>query len=381
LLRAGPGIPDILPPHSDVSSRSPTRQTGFLGYDPRNDEHEEPGMTVRTPWAAGYRMPAEWEHHEACLMEWPTRTDLWGDRLAAARDDYARVARAIAAHEPVVMICPPGHGRAVTDQCGTEIEPLELPLDDSWVRDNGPIFVRNEQGEPAVVNFEFNAWGQRWQPYDSDNAIPAAVASHFGLPRFDAPLILEGGSFFVDGQGTLVTTEQCLLNPNRNPRLNRSQIEELLREYLGVTTIIWLPFGHSADVGPEGTDGHVDGVLQYVGPGRVLLEMTSVPDHLDHERGLANLAVLSATTDALGRALDITLLDPGADSELSYSNFYLANNAVIVPVMGDERDDGPLHTLRTTFPEREVVGVPGQTIAFGGGGPHCITQQIPSAGQ
>jgi agmatine deiminase len=341
----------------------------------------ELGMTERTPRAAGYRMPAEWELHDACLMEWPTRVDLWGERLDAARDDYARVARAIAAFEPVVMICPPGHTGAVIDRCGVGVEPLELPLDDSWVRDNGPIFVRNDQGERAVVNFEFNAWGQRWQPYDSDDAIPAALASHFGLPRFDAPLVLEGGSFFVDGQGTLVTTEQCLLNPNRNPHLSHSQIEDLLRDYLGVTTIIWLPFGHSADVGPEGTDGHVDGVLQYVGPGRVLLEMTSLPGHVDHERGMANLAILRAATDALGRPLDVTLLDPGADSELSYSNFYLANDAVIVPVMGDARDDAALQTLRATFPEREVVGVPGETIAFGGGGPHCITQQVPGAGR
>jgi agmatine deiminase len=334
-----------------------------------------------TPRAAGYVMPAEWDQHAAGLLQWPARGELWGSRLDEAKADYAAVASAIADFEPVVMICPPGHGRDVTDRCGSGVEALELPLDDSWVRDNGPIFVRDGHGDLAVVNFDFNAWGQRWHPYDSDNAVPSALAAHFGLPRFDAPLVLEGGSFFVDGEGTLVTTEQCLLNPNRNPHLDRSDIEHLLRDYLGVTTIIWLPFGHSADVGPEGTDGHVDGVLQYVGAGHVLLEMVQLPGDLDHERGLANLAVLHAARDSAGRELQVTILDPGPDCLLSYSNFYLANGAVIVPVVGDSRDDGPLETLRATFPERRVVGVPGQTLAFGGGGPHCITQQVPRAGR
>jgi agmatine deiminase len=155
----------------------------------------------------------------------------------------------------------------------------------------------------------------------------------------------------------------------------------LLRAYLGVTTIVWLHYGHSADVGPEGTDGHVDGVLQYVAAGHVLLEMPQLPGDPDHERGLENLAALRGNRDAAGRELQITVLDPGPNAPLSYSNFYLANDAVIVPIIGDGRDDGPLEVLRTTFPERSVVGVPGQTIAFGGGGPHCITQQGPRAGR
>jgi agmatine deiminase len=330
-----------------------------------------------TPRDAGFAMPAEWTEHRACLMQWPSRADLWHDELDHAKDDYATVARAIAAFETVLMVCNPDDAADVRDHCGGDVEPLGIAIDDSWVRDNGPTFVRNPAGEVAVVNFEFNAWGNRWQPYVHDNAVPIAIASHFGMRRFDAPMVLEGGSFFVDGAGTLLTTEQCLLNPNRNPSMSRADIEATLRDYLGATTIVWLPYGHSTDVGPEGTDGHVDGVLQYVAPGHVLLEAPSEPSDPDHVRGEANQAALGDACDAAGRQLEVTLLDPGAEAGLSYSNFYLANGAVIVPVRGDSRDAGPLATIAAVYPGREVVGVPGTTLAFGGGGPHCITQQVP----
>jgi agmatine deiminase len=330
-----------------------------------------------TPRGAGFAMPAEWTEHVACLMQWPTRVDLWHDELSHAKDDYATVARAIASFEPVLMLCNLEDAAEVRDRCGAGVEPLGIAIDDSWARDSGPTFVKSTAGEVAVVNFEFNAWGNRWEPYVHDNDVPVAIASHFGMRRFDAPMVLEGGSFFVDGLGTLVTTEQCLLNPNRNPAMSRADIEATLRDYLGVTTIIWLPYGHSADVGPEGTDGHVDGVLQYVAPGHVLLEVPSDPSDPDHARGAANQAALRAACDAAGSHFEVTILDPGPDASLSYSNFYLANGAVIVPVRGDSRDAGPLATIAQTFPEREVVGVPGSTLAFGGGGPHCITQQVP----
>ncbi len=222
-------------------------------------------------------MPAEWEPHAACLMSWPSRSELWGDRLADAKHDYAAVARAITVHEPVVMVCNPGHVAEVADLCGPGITPIEIPINDSWSRDNGPAFVRNATGEMALVGFEFNAWGNRWHPYDDDALLPRRLADRLGLPFFQAPFVLEGGSFFVDGQGTVITTEQCLLDPNRNPQLSRAEIEEGLKDYLGASTVIWLPFGHSLDAGPAGTDGHVDGVLQYASAGRVLLEAVSDP--------------------------------------------------------------------------------------------------------
>ena len=336
-------------------------------------------MTTRqpTPRDAGFAMPAEWTDHVGCLMAWPSRRELWLDHMDAAKDDYATVARAVAGFEPVTMVCNPEDVSDVRDRCGAGVEPLAVAIDDSWLRDNGPTFVRNAAADVAVVNFQFNAWGNRWQPHHHDNDVPAAIAAHLGMRRFDAPLVMEGGSFFVDGEGTLVTTEQCLLDPNRNPTLSRADIERALRDYLGVTSVIWLAFGHSADVGPAGTDGHVDGVMQYVAPGHVLLEAPSDRDDAEYVRGRQNLAILQAARDAAGRTLRITIVDPGPSSDLSYSNFYLANGAVVVPVFGDSRDEGPLATIAEAYPDREVVGVPGQTLALGGGGPHCITQQIP----
>ena len=330
-----------------------------------------------TPAAAGFTMPAEWAPHAGCLMAWPSRAELWGSRLADAKREYATVASAIADHEPVLMVCSPGHADDVRNLCGSGVTPLEIPIDDSWARDSGPAFVRDAAGEVAVVAFGFNAWGNRWHPHDNDAALGGRLAETLGVRLFRAPFVLEGGSFFVDGEGTLITTEQCLLNPNRNPTLSREQIEQGLKEYLGVGSVIWLPYGHSLDTGPAGTDGHIDGVLQYVAPGRVMLELVGDPSSPEHSRGLANLDVLRNSRDAQGRELEIAILDPGPDAAVSYANHYLANGAVIVPVSGDECDDTALAVLRELHPGRTVIGVPGEAIAFGGGGPHCITQQIP----
>jgi agmatine deiminase len=334
--------------------------------------------SATTPAAAGFSMPAEFEPHAGCLMAWPSRAELWGDRLDDAKADYAEVASAIAAFEPVLMVCAPGHADEVIARCSAGVVPIEIPIDDSWARDSGPAFVRDAAGEIAAVGFGFNAWGNRWHPHDADAALSERLAERLGLRFFRAPFVLEGGSFFVDGEGTAITTEQCLLNPNRNPHLSKAQIEQGLCDHLGVTTVIWLPWGHSLDTGPAGTDGHVDGVLQYVAPGHVMLELVGDPASPEHERGLANLAVLEATRDARGRRLQVTQVDPGPDAAVSYANHYLADGAVIVPVAGDATDDGPLDALRSMHPGREIVGVPGSVLAFGGGGPHCITQQIPA---
>ncbi|MBF8290418.1 MAG: agmatine deiminase [Chloroflexi bacterium] len=331
-----------------------------------------------TPASAGFSMPPEWSPHAACLMAWPARHDLWGGRLEEAKDDYAAVARAILGFEPVLMVCPPGHAREVRDRCGAAVEILELPINDSWARDSGPIFVRDAAGTVAAVKFGFNAWGDRWLPYDDDARLPERVAGHLGMRLFRAPLVLEGGSILVDGDGTLYTTEQCLLNPNRNPGMTRAEIEQGLKDFLGVRTVIWLPVGHSLDVGPAGTDGHIDGVAQVLGPGRILLEAPEDPSASEYEPGQANLARLHASRDARGRSPEITVLDPGPDAHVSYANHYIANAGVVVPTSGDETDAPVLAFLASVYPGREIVGVPGLTLAFGGGGPHCITQQIPA---
>lgn len=337
-------------------------------------------MTVmtQTPRELGFAMPAEWEPHAGCLMVWPARPELWGAELDDAKRDYALVADAVGATERVVMVCPPGTAAEVRRLCGSEVTALELPVDDSWARDSGPVFVRDASGGIAVVSFRFNAWGERWHPYADDDALAGRIADAFGLPVFEAPMVLEGGGFLVDGEGTLVTTEQCLLNPNRNPGMSAREIEGVLRDYLGVQTVVWLPYGHSLDVGPAGTDGHVDGVAQYVAPGVVLLELPSDPSSPDHARSRANLEALESTRDARGRRLAVEVIDPGPDPDVSYVNHYLANDRVVVPVSGTRGDAAALDTLREVYDGREVVGVPGTVLAHGGGGPHCITQQIPA---
>ncbi|MCU1360162.1 MAG: Agmatine deiminase [Ilumatobacteraceae bacterium] len=331
-----------------------------------------------TPANAGYSMPAEWEPHAGCVMAWPSRAELWGDKLDDAKRDYGSVADAIAAFEPVVMVCNPGLADDVRSHTTGNVTPLEIPINDSWARDSGPAFVRNAAGEIAVVGFGFNAWGNRWHPHDDDAALSERLAAALNLPFFKAPFVLEGGSFFVDGEGTLITTEQCLLNPNRNPDLTREQIEQGLRDHLGVVKIVGLPWGHRLDTGPAGTDGHVDGVLQYVAPSQVVLEAVTDRDSPEYSRGQDNLDVLRVASDAVGRPFDVMILDPASTATVSYANHYLPNGGVIVPVGGNDADGPALDRLREIYPGRRVVGVPGETLAFGGGGPHCITQQIPA---
>ncbi len=349
-----------------------------------------------TPAAAGFSMPPEWAPHAATLMAWPCRTELWGGLLGDAKRDYAAMIRAVAAFEPVLVVCPPGHAAEVRDTCGgpaSRVEVIELPIDDSWTRDNGPVFVRSAAGEVAAVKFGFNAWGDRWHPHDDDSRLPERIAARLGVHLFEAPLILEGGSITVDGDGTVLTTEQCLLNPNRNPGMSRETVERHLRDYLGVTRVIWLPFGHETDSGPEGTDGHVDGIAAFLAPGRVLLDVREDPASPEHASGRANLAALRAARDARGRAIDIARFDPGPGVLVPYANHYVVNGGVIVPLgaggpatatdqvaarAAAEADERALAFLASVYPDREVVGVPGGVFDAGGGGPHCITQQIPA---
>ena len=180
---------------------------------------------MSTPREDGLRMPAEWAPHQATLMEWPTitRFEFWGDLFDRAKADFAAMANAVAAFEPVVMVADPAQGAEARSMCGQGVEILPIPIDDSWMRDNGPIFVTDNNGGVALVHFRFNAWGEKYLPYERDSQIPERIASHLGMRRYVAPMVLEGGSFFVDGEGTLLTTEQCLLHPNRNPDMTRER--------------------------------------------------------------------------------------------------------------------------------------------------------------
>ena len=346
-----------------------------------------PAETTTTPCSQGFRMPAEWEPHERCIMGWPTRLridSVWGSQYLLAMASYAAVAHAIAEFEPVLMLARPGEGDAARSLCGSDIEVVEMPIDDSWLRDSGPIFVTRPDGTRAVSDFVFNSWGEKYLPYDSDAAIGRRLAEHFGIQRFAAPMVLEGGGITVDGEGTLITTESCLLHPSRNPGLTKEEMTRILCDYLGVENVIWLISGLGLDEDPD-TDGHVDGVCAFVGPGRVLLHMVRDPRHPDYENLLENRRRLE-TTDARGRQLDVVECDRRSATVLvddkpiveTYINSYFANGALVVPTAGTGRDDlAALDALREVVPGRQVVGVPCPVIGFGGGGIHCITQQVP----
>jgi agmatine deiminase len=332
---------------------------------------------MTTPREDGFAMPAEWAPHQACLMQWPTvtRKDIWAGLFDDARREYAAVARAIAAFEPVIMVTDPGQAGQARDHCGGGVEILPLPIDDSWIRDNGPVFVRGPRGRLALVHFQFNAWGGRYPPYDLDAAVPAGLAAHLGMRRYPAPFVLEGGSFFVDGEGTLITTEQCLLHHNRNPGLSRAVIERGLADFLGAEVVVWLGLGHSQD---GDTDGHIDGIAQYVRPGTVMIHAPSGQADPDHDRGRENVRRAAQATDASGRHLEVIELDCGSPGGISYMNFYLPNGAAVVPVAGDPEDEAALAQIAAAFPDRQIVPVPGKALNQGGGGPHCITQQVPA---
>ncbi|MGW6552144.1 agmatine deiminase family protein [Streptomyces sp. NPDC055051] len=330
-----------------------------------------------------FRMPAEWSEHEACLMAWPVREDLWSSVLDDVKEEYANVARAIAAFEPLTMVAPPGHGDEARARCGDGVTVVELPHDDSWFRDSAPLFVLDGEGNRAGVDFRFNAWGRKHQPYDSDDRVSALLLEHLGVERIASGMILEGGAITVDGEGTLITTEQCLLHPNRNPGLTRERIEAELKAKLGVEKVIWLPYGGLLDTE---TDGHVDGVCAFAAPGTVVVSLPDDPDHPDHARMRANRAVLEATRDARGRRLEIIDVPqtayadmPGGEVEVSYLNYYVANGGVVVPLAGQPQDEAALAVIASAYPGREVVPVRAAAIAYGGGGVHCITQQVPAA--
>ncbi len=295
--------------------------------------------------------------------------------MERARSEYAAVANAVASFEPVTMIANPGEDAALARAAGGEgVEVVELPLDDSWLRDSGPIYTYGDDGRRLANHFGFNAWGEKFPPWDRDAAVGGLIARDLGDPVVESDLILEGGSILLDGEGTLLTTEQCLLNPNRNPSLSREQIEAELTARLAVERFVWLGDGLVED---RDTDGHVDLIASFMSPGRVLLQ--TVPEgNPNFARCTENLARLRAAGIEVTEMPWLPYLKVAGETiAASYMNFYICNGAVIVPVTGAETDTEALALIADCYPGREVVSVPGAVLAFGGGGPHCITQQVP----
>jgi len=333
-----------------------------------------------SPKSLGYRMPAEFALHERTWMMWPCRAEVWPD-MAATKRDYAKVARAISEFEPVCMAVRPEDRAEAWKLLGSGIELFEVPLDDSWARDAGPNFVVDSQGNRAASLFTFSAWGGKYSPFDKDAAFGAAVATREGARIFASALLAEGGAISVDGEGTILTTESCLLNPNRNPGLTREEVTRELMEMLGGDKVIWLP----GNADETETDGHVDGIAVFAGPGLVLIESADDPADPWRAAKQANIEALIGKTDAKGRPIRLVAIPEAEDSCIigdkfcrSYVNSYFVNGGVIMPHYGTPNDVRAREILEETFPDRRVCGVRIPNICLGGGGIHCITQQEPA---
>jgi len=331
------------------------------------------------PAEHGFTMPAEWMPHERCWMMWPTRAELWDD-LAATRRNYAAVARAIRLCEPVTMLVRPEHAAEAGTLLGPAIDILETPIDDSWARDVGPCFLVDGKGGLAGVDFRFNAWGGKYAGYDNDDLVAGRLLEATGARRFASSLVAEGGGITVDGEGTVITTESCFPNANRNAGWSRDEIEAELKRALGVRKVIWIP----GDPEERETDGHVDGIAAFAHPGVVLVEVTDDPNEPHYEVMQENLKALKAARDAKGRALELVIIKDAAEAESeswrfcrSYVNAYLANGAVLMPCYGIDADRQAMETFQRLYPKRRVLPVAIDDIAIGGGGIHCITQQQP----
>lgn len=331
------------------------------------------------------RMPAEWEPHERTLIQWPVRESLvHPENYEEVCEGYAAAARAILEFEPVTVIASEDTAPRAERLCGGKAEIFTVSHSDAWVRDSGPTIVKDGSGARVGVRWRFNAWGEKYSPYEPDHEAARAVLEYLGIPRADAPIVLEGGSIHTDGQGTLLTTEQCLLNPNRNPNLGRAEIEKTLRKFLGVSRFIWLKRGLAGDE----TDGHVDNAACFARPGSVITQVCG--DAADENCGITreNLEVLRVARDARGRPLEVIgLPQPPARSydgirlTLSYLNFYLVNGGLILPVFGGAAagtDKTAANILQKVFPERKIRTVDGIPLVREGGDVHCITQQIPA---
>ena len=329
------------------------------------------------------RMPAEFGPHERTVLCWPARASLYGELMPQAEDAHAQVARAIAQYEPVSMIVNPGPAVArAAELCGGRVEIVEMPIDDSWFRDSGPIYV-TDGDDRVATDWTFNGWGTKYAPWDQDDQAARRWAQHAGHATKRIPMVLEGGSLTVDGEGTLITTIQCLMHPNRNPDLTKLDIEERLGDELGITTVIWLPYGLADD---DDTDGHVDNIAVYARAGTVVLQGCDDPNEPDHLRMNVNARWARGSADAAGRLLEVVEIPVlpfveigGERRPVPYGNFYVGNGFVLVPTAGHEADTDMLAIIAGQFPGREVVGLDvGPILAYGGGGIHCITQQIPA---
>jgi len=344
-----------------------------------------------TPRELGYRMPAEWEPHRGTWLSWPHKEASWPGRFGPVPTIFARMVRHLAEHEEVHINVSGAEmeqdvRRLLADRRanGQRVHFHYHPTNDAWCRDHGPIFIQREvdhHREEAILDWDYNAWGGKYPPFDLDDVIPTRIGQEYGIPVFSPKMVLEGGSIDVNGQGTLLTTEACLLNPNRNPGLGRAEIESTLRDNLGVSHILWLGDGIAGD----DTDGHVDDLTRFVNSSTVVTVVEEDSADENYEPLQENLERLSGMTDESGRPLRVVRLPmpralhhEGQRLPASYANFYIANGVVLLPVYDPERDEQARLTLQSLFPDREVIAIDCTDLVWGLGAFHCVSQQWPA---
>ena len=357
-----------------------------------------------TPQADGFSMPAEWQPHKQTWMIWPERPDNWRLGAKPAQNAFCNVAKAIAEFEPVTIgVSAQQYENAAAHLAEyPAIRLVEISNNDAWMRDTGPTFVRNAAGKVRGIDWVFNAWGGLqgglYFPWDQDDLVARKVLQIEGIDRYRADIILEGGAIHVDGEGTLLTTEYCLLNSNRNPELTKEQIEERMREYLGIEKVLWLPRG----IVDDETDEHIDNVACFIAPGEILLAWTDDSSDPQYTHSVAALEYLSQQKDAQGRPIKVHKLpvpgplymtaeeaagvDPidatqprreGNRLAGSYINFLFCNGGIVMPAFDDPMDSVAKEIIQSLCPDHRVIQVPGREILLGGGNIHCITQQQP----
>ncbi len=350
----------------------------------------------------GFSMPAENAKHQQVLMAWPERADNWRLDAKPAQAQFAAIATAIAEVTPVTMFASAQQIAFAREQLPSHITVVEMATDDCWMRDIGPSYVQNKAGEIRGVDWPFNAWGGEldglYAPWDKDDQAAQKILSKRGEDRYRAPLILEGGAIHIDGDGTLYTTEECLLHPSRNPTLSKRDIEQHLRDYLNITKVVWLKQGLFNDE----TNGHVDNLMHVVKPGEVLLSWCDDTEDPMFSICRENLAILDATTDAQGRTIEVHKMpipgplymsaeeasgiapsngmsrESGERLGGSYVNFLITNGRVVFPLLDPNNDDKAQQILERCFPSYDIIGVAAREVLLGGGNIHCITQQVPA---
>ena len=343
---------------------------------------------MKTPTQANFYMPAEWYQHECCWMQWPTEffpinaTSSWSHfDLDKGRLAWANVANAISRFEKLKMIVHPNDYKSALNLLDNNIEILQTPIHDAWCRDTGAIFLLNEKNQLGGVDSDFNCWGYK-ENFEQDDKVAKFMINEANAKYFKNDMVLEGGSIHVNGKGTLITTEQCLLHKNRNPHLSKDDIENNLKNFFGVTKIIWLK--HGTD---EGTNGHIDNVACFSDEGTILAMTCSDKQDTYYDLLSENLEILKTSVDQDNKPLNIIELEmskkrliPNDDEPSSYINFYIANDAVIFPIFGDDvADQNAMKIIKSQFPNRQIVCLDGHDILMGGGNIHCITQQQPKA--